>query len=145
MKNLKRLIERGIKTKLKEVVSEPYLQTQCDTKPHVIKSVKEIREESQLYSSKDLVEFQKVEQAEPVVSRAGPFEINFPRLGEKYKWCTCGLSQRQPFCDGRHKGTAFKPLVFSIEEPVSTVYICCCKKTTTAPLCDLQTCGCQSK
>jgi CDGSH-type Zn-finger protein len=23
--------------------------------------------------------------------------------GKTYAWCTCGLSEKQPFCDGRHK------------------------------------------
>jgi CDGSH-type Zn-finger protein len=23
--------------------------------------------------------------------------------GKKYAWCTCGLSESQPFCDGSHK------------------------------------------
>ena len=27
--------------------------------------------------------------------------------GKSYYWCTCGLSVKQPFCDGSHKDTAF--------------------------------------
>jgi len=23
--------------------------------------------------------------------------------GKKYYWCACGLSKKQPFCDGSHK------------------------------------------
>ena len=30
--------------------------------------------------------------------------------GEHYFWCTCGLSAKQPFCDGAHKGTGQKSL-----------------------------------
>ncbi len=26
-----------------------------------------------------------------------------------YYWCACGRSKNQPFCDGSHKGTDFKP------------------------------------
>ena len=26
-----------------------------------------------------------------------------------YWWCACGLSEKQPFCDGHHKGTEFHP------------------------------------
>ncbi len=31
--------------------------------------------------------------------------------------CTCGYSQNGPYCDGSHKGTAFKPLVLELESP----------------------------
>merc|ERR1711924_381257 len=30
-------------------------------------------------------------------------------IGKTYFWCTCGASAKQPFCDGSHKGTDFKP------------------------------------
>ena len=29
--------------------------------------------------------------------------------GKSYYWCTCGKSSNQPFCDGSHKETTFKP------------------------------------
>ena len=32
--------------------------------------------------------------------------------GKSYFWCSCGKSLKQPFCDGSHKGTEFKPLNF---------------------------------
>ncbi len=27
--------------------------------------------------------------------------------GKNYAWCTCGLSDNQPFCNGAHKGSDF--------------------------------------
>ena len=36
--------------------------------------------------------------------------------GNSYYWCTCGLSKKQPFCDGSHKGTTFKPLLFKADQ-----------------------------
>ena len=32
--------------------------------------------------------------------------------GKSYYWCSCGKSSKQPFCDGSHKGTGFKPLIY---------------------------------
>jgi len=29
--------------------------------------------------------------------------------GKKYYWCACGLSKKQPFCDGSHKSTSIVP------------------------------------
>ena len=145
MKNklkLAKILMRGIKNKIKEIEPEAYLRTDNNLQEHLVKSLNDIKKESEIYSKESLKEVSKVENPEPIVSSNKPFEINFPKLGEKYSWCTCGLSQRQPFCDGRHKGTGFKPMRFSIEEPVATVYVCCCKKTTTPPLCDLETCKC---
>lgn len=55
--------------------------------------------------------------------------------GRTYWWCSCGLSARQPFCDGSHKGTDFAPLAW--ESPRSgKVFFCACKKTGRSPLCD---------
>ena len=36
--------------------------------------------------------------------------------GRMYKFCTCGLSQTDPFCDGAHKGTKYKSLKFVYEK-----------------------------
>jgi CDGSH-type Zn-finger protein len=52
-----------------------------------------------------------------------------------YFWCTCGLSVNQPFCDGAHKGTDFKPLKVTLEEK-KTVALCLCKHTDKPPFCD---------
>ena len=27
--------------------------------------------------------------------------------GKNFAWCTCGLSDNQPFCNGAHKGSDF--------------------------------------
>lgn len=34
------------------------------------------------------------------------------KKGETYYWYSCGRSSKQPFCDGSHEGTSFKPLAF---------------------------------
>lgn len=52
-----------------------------------------------------------------------------------YHWCSCGQSKKQPYCDGGHKGTEFKPVKFTIEEK-KKVALCQCKHTKNAPFCD---------
>ena len=32
--------------------------------------------------------------------------------GKTYAWCSCGKSENQPWCNGAHQGTEFKPHVF---------------------------------
>lgn len=55
--------------------------------------------------------------------------------GKKYAWCTCGLSENQPLCDGKHKGTSMRPQVFTAENS-ETKYLCACKATGSGPFCD---------
>lgn len=63
-----------------------------------------------------------------------PAGINLKK-GYTYSWCSCGLSFNQPFCDGAHMGTKFKPYVFKAEEN-SLHFICMCKQTKNRPYCD---------
>lgn len=52
-----------------------------------------------------------------------------------YFWCTCGLSSKEPLCDGAHKGSGKKSLPFQVEKS-GEFYLCGCKKTQTPPYCD---------
>jgi len=63
-----------------------------------------------------------------------PFGIEV-ESGKSYFWCSCGLSQKQPFCDGSHKGSEFVPVRFQATES-KKVYFCGCKITASQPLCD---------
>ena len=45
--------------------------------------------------------------------------------GKQYAYCACGRSEGQPFCDGSHKVTSFKPHVFTAENS-ETKYFCMC-------------------
>ena len=57
------------------------------------------------------------------------------RGGKKYFWCACGRSKNQPFCDGSHAGTVFRPIQFGAEKN-ETVNFCGCKATKNRPRCD---------
>ena len=70
----------------------------------------------------------------PHVAARCPASIEL-ESGKKYAYCTCGLSASQPFCDGKHAGSDFRPLVFIAEE-TKTAYFCQCKHTANAPYCD---------
>ncbi len=69
----------------------------------------------------------------PKIADRKPIETNLEK-GEHY-WCSCGQSKNQPFCDGSHAGTEFKPLAFTAEEE-QTAYLCMCKYTKNPPYCD---------
>lgn len=71
---------------------------------------------------------------QPKVAATSPQQVEL-EAGKKYAYCTCGLSESQPFCDGNHKGTSFIPIVFTAEESKSA-YFCRCKQTCDAPNCD---------
>lgn len=71
---------------------------------------------------------------EPVCAQTAPFAITL-EAGKKYAWCACGRSGTQPLCDGSHKETGMKPVVFTAEQ-TETVYLCGCKRTAQRPFCD---------
>jgi len=69
-----------------------------------------------------------------------PIEVEL-KAGETYKWCACGKSATEPFCDGSHECTDFAPLAFQPEidetvEVCNTFVMCTCKQTKTPPYCD---------
>ncbi len=71
---------------------------------------------------------------EPIVAERTPQGVEV-EAGKSYFWCACGRSQKQPFCDGSHKGSSFTPLKWEAPE-TKTVFFCRCKQTAGAPLCD---------
>lgn len=53
-----------------------------------------------------------------------------------YLWCSCGLSKTQPFCDGSHAGTDFKPIRYKGQYDGEELLFCQCKQTKDGPHCD---------
>ena len=70
----------------------------------------------------------------PNIAQKGPYVVEVEE-GKKYFWCACGLSKKQPFCDGSHKGTKFAPLPYKADQS-KKVFFCTCKLTKDLPLCD---------
>ena len=82
----------------------------------------------------------------PHMAKPGPQMVKV-EPGKIYAWCTCGLSQKQPFCDGTHK--TIKPVLNELGESVlpfksltiefekeEEVWFCQCKQTKNPPFCD---------
>lgn len=70
----------------------------------------------------------------PHIAQAGPYKVEV-EAGKTYHWCACGLSRKQPLCDGSHKGGPFTPLAY-IAEATGPKWFCGCKHSGNQPLCD---------
>lgn len=71
---------------------------------------------------------------DPVPAQKAPYEVTV-EAGRTYFWCACGLSKKQPFCDGSHSGTDITPVKFKAEN-AENVFFCGCKATKDQPFCD---------
>jgi CDGSH-type Zn-finger protein len=75
-----------------------------------------------------------------VIAATSPYKVTV-KAGQVYAWCSCGLSKKQPFCDGAHKAfnaehkTEFRSIKFTPEAD-GEVFFCGCKKTESRPWCD---------
>ena len=69
-----------------------------------------------------------------VIADKKPSKVTLNK-GEEYHFCTCGKSKNQPFCDGSHAGSSFKPKAFTAEED-GDAYLCACKQSANLPFCD---------
>lgn len=65
---------------------------------------------------------------------AAPIQIQLKK-GERYLWCACGRSKNQPFCDGSHHGSKYKPILIEAEKD-NLAKLCNCKITKIGPYCD---------
>lgn len=70
----------------------------------------------------------------PIIADVVPKKVSVTE-GEDYYFCTCGRSNKQPFCDGSHAGTNFKPKAFKAEK-TGDAYLCQCKHSANLPFCD---------
>jgi CDGSH-type Zn-finger protein len=53
----------------------------------------------------------------------------------KYAYCSCGHSDKFPYCDGSHDTYGGKPLKFTLEKK-KEVWLCRCGRSTNKPYCD---------
>ncbi|MDX2320061.1 MAG: glutamate synthase-related protein [Moritella sp.] len=70
----------------------------------------------------------------PIIEDNKPIKVALTK-DQEYYFCTCGRSKNQPYCDGSHAGTNFKPKHFVAKE-TSEAHLCRCKHTANAPFCD---------
>ncbi len=70
----------------------------------------------------------------PIIAATHPTKVVLEK-GKSYAYCECGRSQSQPYCDGSHAGTEFKPKMFKAKSS-GDAYLCQCKHTGNAPYCD---------
>ena len=71
----------------------------------------------------------------PATSQKNPYKV-IVKKDKTYFWCACGLSRKQPFCDGTHrKDGKYKSIKYLAEES-KEMYFCGCKMTKHAPFCD---------
>ncbi len=74
--------------------------------------------------------FPRITQCEPFLVKVEP--------GKVYSWCSCGLSEKQPFCDSAHgkiEGVPYKSIKIQFDKE-EEVWLCGCKHTKTPPFCD---------
>jgi CDGSH-type Zn-finger protein len=65
-----------------------------------------------------------------------PFAFDLEK-DKKYYWCSCGLSQNQPFCDGAHKAVPDGKKSFQFQSVKNERrFLCNCKQTKNPPFCD---------
>lgn len=75
-----------------------------------------------------------MEQEQPKIAAKKSCEVEL-EAGKTYFFCTCGRSEKQPFCDGSHAGTSFSSHKFTAEKD-GKAYLCLCKHTKKPPFCD---------
>ena len=70
---------------------------------------------------------------QPVCAQKAPYPADL--APGDYFWCACGLSKKQPFCDGSHKDTGITPLKFTVTA-AEKKFLCGCKASKNKPFCD---------
>ena len=58
----------------------------------------------------------------PSIPQKKPYKVKVEK-GNTYFWCSCGLSLKQPYCDGSHKKEEkFKSIKFTADENKEIFY-----------------------
>ena len=72
--------------------------------------------------------------AEPIPAQKSPYPVDVD-AGKKYRWCACGRSAKQLFCDGSHNAFGLAHLEY-MATATTQAWFCGCKSTKSQPLCD---------
>jgi len=71
----------------------------------------------------------------PIVPSLCPYRVHL-RVGRSYKYCSCGRSKKQPWCDESHLTTDPQPIEFTISTAQTYHWLCGCKYSSNQPWCD---------
>lgn len=71
--------------------------------------------------------------ADPKIVQKKPYVMEMKR--GKYAFCTCGQSRKDPFCDGSHAGSEFRPQIILLEDDKKAAW-CGCKHSSKGAFCD---------
>lgn len=71
----------------------------------------------------------------PIVPYLCPFREHL-EVGKTYRYCTCGRSDKQPWCDDSHKKTDPQPIEFTVTKEQTWHWLCGCKYSLQQPWCD---------
>ena len=71
--------------------------------------------------------------SKPTIAQKAPYVKDV--AAGTYAWCACGLSKNQPYCDGSHRTTEFRPKVVKIDAAQKVAW-CGCKHSGNTPYCD---------
>jgi len=71
----------------------------------------------------------------PVIPAYCPYRVQL-QPDRSYRWCACGRSSKQPWCDDSHTATDPQPVVFQVSVQQKLHYLCGCKYTSKPPYCD---------
>eukprot|EP00826_Nyctotherus_ovalis_P008883 TRINITY_DN1230_c0_g2_i1.p1 TRINITY_DN1230_c0_g2~~TRINITY_DN1230_c0_g2_i1.p1 ORF type:complete len:197 (+),score=52.13 TRINITY_DN1230_c0_g2_i1:90-680(+) len=129
----------------KEPKKDPRRLVKTYQREEVVKSEVEKYVESILSPKMTVTYFQdlakrKVEPL-PVVPQLEPYEFKELIPNKTYFWCGCGISTKQPFCEGKHHESIFKAVSFKVDETNNkNVKLCGCKQSSKKPYCDNDTC-----
>ena len=70
------------------------------------------------------------------VKQKGPFKVTL-EANKKYSWCSCGFSNKIPFCDGSHREKSPDKRSLKVFPGKTEIkYLCGCQKTKSPPYCD---------
>ena len=69
-----------------------------------------------------------------ITAQFSPYQVDVI-AGKTYRWCRCGKSKTQPFCDDTHVGSDVEPLQF-VAERTETLNLCGCMESDDPPHCD---------
>lgn len=72
--------------------------------------------------------------SDPIVANPFPYFVEVEE-GKTYKWCACGRSSTQPFCDNSHDGTGIEPVDYTAEN-TKNIAFCGCKASKRGAVCD---------